>query len=759
MASRPTSPAEPIKTHPPPIQPNAHPYAIKTTSSALLSRSNSSPHSAHHNRHHYIPSPPPRVPTGVMARHRHSSSLSSVEGGVHDVNGMHKIPAPLPAPQPNVAASPDSISAALKRADEPKLSRRVRRAETKSNSATKPVNDRFSHDQESRPELYAGLPSNPKQWNTDELITYLETSFKLCNDTNGDKDDSSIVGILECVRARGLTGRELLRLTDADVVGTPLSDVQHAQLLERSRTLRADVLRGRIYVDSYHSHEVSDNSQDTHSARSSAPLHSIRGCSASTDDLHSLLDNNTGEGQSAFPPSPVLSLHRSHSVSDASAQRYRDLARMRIRRRGRVKGLVETWERASTSGSECSASEPESESETDPELESISDAKHSPEFPSLLPPSPYDESPQSVCSSVDSSAVVSQEPPSSTPPPPYTHMHSTLEAMGDEEEEPSIDELLALSSEIPLKGARAWEADFGLGDTVKRISVPGSVDAGRPIPLVMEQGASRPQDDDQQTKSNSVRSKGSGMRRSTGNRGKSVKTQKRVVTAIFTGSPSGEVSENLCDGMHLDHHRYASSSHGDIRSEVSASSGPQNDPDNVLRSLEESIAVTRAQLEAYRLRLEKVEADTARYEAMFTRALPSDSCHSSEFELRQRRSEADVKATADTTELRRNASIAGARDRDVLEGWETMPLADVARAIVARAIGWLFPYRHMGACVPDDHDKSGSHSGANDRCHSPVKRNGRLPTVRMSCNLILFSFAICAAVLRRMGFGRWVGRP
>ncbi|KAF8442045.1 hypothetical protein L210DRAFT_3191081 [Boletus edulis BED1] len=579
MASRPTSPAEPIKTHPPPIQPNAHPYAIKTTSSALLSRSNSSPHSAHHTRHHYIPPPPPRVPTGVMARHRHSSSLSSVEGGVHDVNGMHNIPAPLPAPQPNVAALPDSIS----RADEPKLSHRVRRAETMPSSAIKPVNDRFSHDQESRPELYAGLPSNPKQWNTDELITYLETSFKLCNDTNGDKGDSSLVGILECVRARGLTGRELLRLTDADVVGTPFSDVQHAQLLERSRTLRADALRGRIYVDSYHSHEVSDNSQDiySHFARSSAPLHSIRGCSASTDDLHSLLDNNTGEGQSAFPPSPVLSLHRSHSVSDTSAQRYRDLARMRIRRRGRVKGLVETWERASTSGSECSASEPESESETDPELESISDAKHSPEFPSLHPPS-HDESPQNVCSSVDSS----QELPSSTPPPPYAHMHSTLEAMWDEEEEPSIDELLALSSDIPLKGARAWEADFGLGDTVKRISVPG-VDAGRPVPLVTEQGASRPQGDDQQTKSNSVRSKGSGMRRSTGSRGKSVKTQKRVVTAIFTGSPSSEVSENLGDWTHLDHRRYARSSHGDIRSEVSASPGPQNDPDNALRSLED----------------------------------------------------------------------------------------------------------------------------------------------------------------------------
>lgn len=57
-----------------------------------------------------------------------------------------------------------------------------------------------------------GLPPNPKQWNPDELTTYLGTVTSLRSD-----DDSDLVDILNCVRARNLTGRELLRLTDADL--------------------------------------------------------------------------------------------------------------------------------------------------------------------------------------------------------------------------------------------------------------------------------------------------------------------------------------------------------------------------------------------------------------------------------------------------------------------------------------------------------------------------------------------------------------
>lgn len=543
---------------------------------------------------------------------------------------------------------------------------------------------------------------------------------------------------------------------------TPLSDLQRAQLLECSRTLRADVLRGRIYIDSYHSREISDSSNDIYSqsARTSTPFRSIRGASASADDLHLLLDNNTSKDGTTLPPSPTLSLHRSNSVSEASAQRYRDLARMRMRRRGRVKGLVETWERASTSGSECSASEEssvsgseaESESEIDREFESSSDAWRSPESPSDLNLSATD------------SALVPQEPPLLTPPPPYTHMYTTLEAVGNQEEEPSIEELLASSSDIPLRGARAWEADFGLGETVKRIPVSANADSGSASPLVIEPDASRRlQGSGQQTKDGSHRSRGSGTRRSIGSRGKNAKTQKRIVTAIFTGSLSEDASEGAGDGMHSGAHLpYAISVDGVAHSEALPSSDLQYDPDSALRTLEQSIAVTRAQLEAFRVRLEKVEADTSRQEAMLMRARFSDSRHSTKSELQQRRLEANEPATADKAEPPKDETyVEDAGNKDMFEG--TMSLIDIARTIVARAMGWLFPYGHLGIHLPEDHDESqvhtGSRPGANNKYHSPAKRNGRLPVARMSCSIILVSFAICAAVLRRMGFGRWLRRP
>jgi hypothetical protein len=157
-------------------------------------------------------------------RHRHSSSLSSVEGEVRDANGVRTIPAPLPTPS-IVVASPENPPVSLKRAYEPKLTQRAWRAETSSD--IEPITEhhsydqkhKYSHEKDPRLEVYAGLPPSPKQWNTDELATYLETSLGSGNNADGAKDNPSLVDILDCVRTRGLTGRELLRLTDADLAG------------------------------------------------------------------------------------------------------------------------------------------------------------------------------------------------------------------------------------------------------------------------------------------------------------------------------------------------------------------------------------------------------------------------------------------------------------------------------------------------------------------------------------------------------------
>lgn len=544
---------------------------------------------------------------------------------------------------------------------------------------------------------------------------------------------------------------------------TPLSVVQRAQLIERSRTLRADVLHGRIYVDSYHLRNTSDNSNDTYplSARSSVPFGSIRGASVSADDLR-LLPDNPSEDTSAFPPSPVVTLHRSNSVSDASAQRYRDLARMRMRRRGRVKGLVETWEHASSSGSECSASEERSVSgsEVDSESEtgSISDTHYSPESSSDLPSAVHD-APTHDGSQI--TMAVLQEPPSLTPPPPYAHVCATQAAVGNGEEEPSIEELLASSSNIPLKGARAWEADFGLGETVKRIPISASADAENPSPLSVGPNVSHgPKDDGQQSRGDSVRSKRLEIRGGTGSLAKKVKTQKRVVTAIFTGFSSGsdDASKNVGDEVPLvDHDRRASGVNSIVCSEALASLDPQNNADSALRALEESIAATRVQLEAFRVRLEQVEADTTRQEVELDRAQYFGTPYTSAFESRQRRSEASVQATVETMELPRGEMlVAGGED------WETVSLCDITRAIVARAMGWIFPYGRLGELTRDGQCRCQActrpRPEVNDKYPSPAKKGGGLLLARMSCSVIWVSFAICAALLRRMGLGGWIRR-
>ena len=529
---------------------------------------------------------------------------------------------------------------------------------------------------------------------------------------------------------------------------TPLSDAQRAQLLERSRTLRTDVLRGRIYVDSYHSQDVSDNSQDIHSL--SAHVTGVCGTSVSADDLCLVVENNTGDGSAAFPPSPAMTLHRSNSVSEASAQRYRDLARMRMRRRGRVKGLVETWER--TRGRECSASEEESVSgsDADQETESILDGDSSPEHSSDLPSDPQDASIHNVCA--PHLTGVSQEPSSLTPPPPCTHIYVPCG-----EEEPSIEELLVSSSNFPLQGARAWEADFGLGDTMKRIPLSLDTDTESPRALSIELStASGSKDGGERTGVDYVRSrsKKSTFRGSAGRGEKSPKTQNRVVTAIFTGSSSDGVSEGISNEVHLV---------GDpcCACGAPASSDPQDGCDSAVRALEASIAVTRAQLDAFRVRLEQVETDFTKQEAELRRAQCSDAQHTIGF--MRHRSEASVQTTVETEDIPRDETLAtDAKDGDVVDIWETMSLSDITRAIVTKAMQWLFPYGRLSVRAHDDEGQSlvhtGSCPGVSDRCATPAERGGRLALSRMSCSIVLISFAICTAVLRRMGFGRWVRR-
>lgn len=185
----------PSKKHPT-ILPNAHPYAIKTTSSAVLSRSNSSPHSSPSVKHHYVP------PSPTRPRHRHTSSLSSVE--VVSVNEIPR-PSPLPVPPSFRPIPPTRASFSLK--DDTMPARRLRRADTLPSSATSPALNVSAVAENNK------LPRNPKHWSTDDLASHLSTSLQ----AGGVLSTEDQGNLLRVVKEQTITGRNFLRLTDVDL--------------------------------------------------------------------------------------------------------------------------------------------------------------------------------------------------------------------------------------------------------------------------------------------------------------------------------------------------------------------------------------------------------------------------------------------------------------------------------------------------------------------------------------------------------------
>ena len=75
-----------------PIKPNPHPYAISTTSTGVLSRSNSSGRNLAASRHHYVPLPPSPTKRESKA-HRPTKSLTSAPSFP-----SLESPKPLPVP-------------------------------------------------------------------------------------------------------------------------------------------------------------------------------------------------------------------------------------------------------------------------------------------------------------------------------------------------------------------------------------------------------------------------------------------------------------------------------------------------------------------------------------------------------------------------------------------------------------------------------------------------------------------------------------
>jgi hypothetical protein len=188
------------------VQGNPHPYAIKTTSSAALSRSNSStaPH-----RHFYVP------PSPAAARHRPSKSLdlAADDAALPALNGR---PGPLPTPPGREgsggSSSPDGDAAGAPR--------RTQRADTLPSVLAGGADPAAAA-------LAATLPPNPKAWTPAQLGAYLTSALRV----RGGESGSGFQGVARnaplppriarsiaaLVRDAEISGRAFLRLDEDDL--------------------------------------------------------------------------------------------------------------------------------------------------------------------------------------------------------------------------------------------------------------------------------------------------------------------------------------------------------------------------------------------------------------------------------------------------------------------------------------------------------------------------------------------------------------
>lgn len=212
----------------PKITPNSHPYAIKTTSTGLLTRSNSSSRNIHVSRHYYVPpSPtakkneeavhPPRMPPSSRKTHRLSRSLS----GVDSFESPNKRPLPTPPPHPSTLpfceppVDPEQWV----------TPRRPKRTETLPLTVPHP---------DVTPVKLEDLPTNPKLWTPSQLSSYLTTALRVRSGETMSLPLPVARDVATFVKESRINGRLFLRLCEQDlnqsvsqIVRTtlPLSDI------------------------------------------------------------------------------------------------------------------------------------------------------------------------------------------------------------------------------------------------------------------------------------------------------------------------------------------------------------------------------------------------------------------------------------------------------------------------------------------------------------------------------------------------------
>lgn len=419
----------------PSIKPNPHPYAIKTTSSGLLTRSNSTSQNTQSSRHFYVP---PRPSPGKGVKEKTSPGESS------------PVPRPLPTP-------PDHISP----------------------SRTTPVNGSFFHDwsttKESSDSVLGAevisvslddLPSNPKVWTPSQLSSYLTTALRvrsgemLCLPLPVARD------IANFVKEAKINGRQFLRLSEEELEAMEVNKLWQTALLSSSRNLRQNVLKGRIWGTTADNEPFPFSSERYNSSSSSLDL-----------------------------SSSARFLIQSEGESTGSARKPRRT------RNGRVRGMVDSYERSGSFSSDSSFSDTGID---------IDAAKRYAEE-ELVVHSPIETAEES------SSLAVSSE--NSSPvrrPLPQPPVHPSLK--DSPEWEPTMEELLESDGAAMTMikrgswGAKAWEEiDLTANVTVKKVTSMSKTDGDNVSGII---------------------------RRSVSGRQKS-RDERRVVTAIFSPAVEG----------------------------------------------------------------------------------------------------------------------------------------------------------------------------------------------------------------------------
>ena len=190
--------------------PNTHPYAIKTTSTGLLTRSNSTSQNTQVSRHYYVPpSPTTRKneetfhPSPMPSPSRRTHRLSKSLGGVDSFESPSK--RPLPTPPPHLSTLPSYEPST--NPGEWVTPKRSKRAETLPPTI---------FDLDVTPVKLEDLPTNPKLWTPPQLSSYLTTALRVRSGEVMSLPLPVARDIATFVKDSKINGRLFLRLCEQD---------------------------------------------------------------------------------------------------------------------------------------------------------------------------------------------------------------------------------------------------------------------------------------------------------------------------------------------------------------------------------------------------------------------------------------------------------------------------------------------------------------------------------------------------------------